>query len=432
MFILTLLLIVLLLISIFSLVITKRDFLSITFLTSVIFSLGTVFSLLGNNKWRVQINPITFLIIFVSICFIGLGEIIVKSNYPIHLEKRNYMYIKNNKKINILILFIALIVVYFSYKKLLEIAVIYGYSGNGSFLPYARNALLFGGYSIGYGLTILQYFILGLGFYSIFIFINNSMLYNGIRKKLIMNWSLLIILIPLVLINILTTARNGFIMIIVYILASFILISMFYGKKISVPSLFLKIMIGLIVFLSIFTFLGLSSGKILIDSFLDSIYLYGGSPIIALNEFLEAPVYNDIIGLESFTGIRGLLNRFFPNVNPGAYFLPSIAFENGTYTNIYTSFRSYIADFRFIGLFMIQFLIAFSYTFLVRFVLNRNTIKNVLFPIIPFFVYYVLYQLFAATITYALFSITQIFLFTFLVVFHLLSKKIRCTYKGLL
>jgi oligosaccharide repeat unit polymerase len=212
-------------------------------------------------------------------------------------------------------------------------------------------------------------------------------------------------------------------MYIVYALACIILLSIFYGKRLTIPSLLIKVAFGFLIFIVIFTFLGLLSGKVSNDSIVDSIYLYAGSPIIALNQYLGSPTHNNIFGYESFTGVRELLNRFFPSINPGLYFLPSIRIGNNVYTNIYTSFRSFIADFGYVGLLSIQFLIGLVYTIFTRYFLNKNSITNLFFPIAPLVVYYVIYQLFTATITYSILSISQIFIFLFLLMFQMFYKK---------
>ena len=187
-----------------------------------------------------------------------------------------------------------------------------------------------------------------------------------------------------------------------------------------------KVILAIVAFFIIFSFIG-ELRNIEEKDTENYFVLYAGSPIVALNSYLNEYIGpNDIFGEETLAGLRGTLNKFIPNIEQGNFFLEYTYFSNGDSTNVYSLIRSLIADYGYIGFMCMEIMIGIFYMCFLVIVRNKNYI---LFDIyFAMFIYYLVQQLFTPTIFTSFMSITQIALFAFIFFINFIlkfSKKIK-------
>ncbi|HFD1771432.1 TPA: O-antigen polymerase, partial [Enterococcus faecium] len=111
--------------------------------------------------------------------------------------------------------------------------------------------------------------------------------------------------------------------------------------------------ITLLVLIIVFVYLGNLKGWAG-KSITDTLSLYFGGSIAALNNFVGQGVHNNHSfdsGLETFLGVQDLFNRLNGNVSNVTRILPFTEIGNsGVMTNVYTAIRRYLSDFGLTGL----------------------------------------------------------------------------------
>jgi oligosaccharide repeat unit polymerase len=153
------------------------------------------------------------------------------------------------------------------------------------------------------------------------------------------------------------------------------------------------------------------------------VYLYSGSSIVALDKSINAyQKDNRFFGEESFYGLYGLFNRLGIGVPNNILHLPFVEVGNGHSTNIYTSIRSYIYDFGFSGMLIVQFLLGFISSYL-YILLKRYGNSIVYLYIYAVLIYGTVMQGIEEITLRDFMSITNVFFVLFLMIFYLLMRK---------
>lgn len=378
----------------------RKDFLSASFVTNVIFLMGIVFTIIGNKKWGIPINSKIVIIIFFSLLLILVGESVFTSNKKSTNIDVNITISRKILSLFIILFFVTFIVYIYSIFPIMR-SMGYGETRYGLFY-YMRNATLNDLIPRNYIFSIIFLFTQSMGYVSTFYLVLNNDKRNTIFH--------LLIIFAMIISFIIGTARINFIILGIY--TSALLIYKFREKDIL--KAFKTIIFIFIIVLILFSVLGRLRGFSTASSF-DNIIFYGGSSIGAFSMFIDEynSVINPHLGYETFTGLRTLLNRFYSDFNPGVRFLEFVVFPNGDRTNIYTGFRSYIADFGLLGNFIIMFMIGIVYSFM----RIKSKSKNYLWIIIySYYLSNLALLLFSAELTSMLFSITQIFQVGFIIV----------------
>lgn len=423
---LIILLVLLICIDIYIFKIVNKDYLSPSLITCCIYTVGTFFSILGNKKWEGNITFLTVLVIVTAVIFTLIGEIIIRgkwnNNNNNDNNKFNYKIIDIPLFITIIILGVSILACIYNYQNIREYLI----SDDNFSLFYLRNMMLNGNIQNNFILVILSFFAQAAGYIYLYIFITNTLLI-GIKNCLRKYFIHLIAVLPLIFLTIISTSRTGYINIFVFILVVYLLQSKRIGdKNFSMFNVVKKVILAIVAFFIIFSFIG-ELRNIEEKDTENYFVLYAGSPIVALNSYLNEYIGpNDIFGEETLAGLRGTLNKFIPNIEQGNFFLEYTYFSNGDSTNVYSLIRSLIADYGYIGFMCMEIMIGIFYMCFLVIVRNKNYI---LFDIyFAMFIYYLVQQLFTPTIFTSFMSITQIALFAFIFFINFIlkfSKKIK-------
>ncbi|MEK4326636.1 O-antigen polymerase [Paenibacillus sp. FSL R7-0312] len=405
-------------------------------LSSEMFTLSTLVALLNQKKWGVEYSAYTIIVILTGLIAFSIGAFFVKNiigkKKIVHQFKQENIYALNKKLIYIkpnvviLILFFMIIITFFHVKKTYEISLIMGNTGGFmTMLQYARIAYIYTDISVGNILAILGFMVGGLGYIFVFILIYNF-IYFG-KKSLKM-----IYFLPVIVYIILATMGTGRTVFIRFMVAILTIAVLLWFEKKNIKKLKMSYVIrilmiaifAVIAFFIAFQLLGTLTGKTGEASTLDMLSIYSGSSIPALNIFLDNNSVNgNIFGSESFHSLYSTLNKLGLNFPDDTIHLSFVDFINGYRTNIYTALRTYIFDFGYTGMILIQFIMG------VLFSLYYTNIKNgglnYIFIIIYGYLNYGLaIQAIEDELLRSFMSVTQIFELLFIVVFYrILIKK---------
>lgn len=361
------------------------------------FILSCLFIVPNVGNWNVDLSFKTVITICLGLLSFGFGEITVRRLYKTKLAYHDYKISrKSNEKIPaipinihnaILILSIIFmsIVTYFYYKQVLNIAYAAGYSPSSS-LPmlrfariattsldeFATNKILGQFVIISYSYTYLMLFVL---------------LYNLIYTKFQKKYLLYIIPIIIYLIQIiLTGGRTQFI----YLVSSAFLISVILyrfknGEKNDKNIKYIKIgLLTFVLMLLVFYLLGSYTGKTAKLNLFDTLSIYTGSSVVALDHFLKNPGNSsDFFGGSTLFGFYDILRIFdsdIPKLLKQAEFVGLGNYE----TNVYTSYMRYIKDFSFLGFVIIEIFLGLFYSalYLNLKIANKPSVNLIIYVII--------------------------------------------------
>jgi len=363
-------------------VLTEFDLLSPWVLLSLMFILSIVFIIPNIWNWEIDLSIYTILTITLGFFSFGFGEMNIRliskqNSYDIKKNKntKKWCPIIINKKILIFSIIIMTIVTYYYYQQVLRFAYAAGYDKGTafSFIRFARIATISEiKNTVSTNKLLGQFVILSYSYSHLILYV---LLYNIILCNFKKNIILHIFPIVIYLVQvILSGGRTGFL----YIVSSSLIIGMilhqikFNWKK----NIYYKYLIlGFFIFpatLGVFFLLGSLTGKTSIFNFYETLSVYIGSSIVALDNFLESGIRNNskIFGGNTLFGIYDFLRRLgfdIPYLNKAAEFTKVGNFK----TNIYTSYMRYIKDFTFFGLIIIEFFLGSLFS-LIYLIIKRN------------------------------------------------------------
>lgn len=300
--------------------------------------------LLFYESYQLSFSELTaFLLIAISLLITFTHVIANKIRFYSSLIKPEY----NITRFHILIITILfVIVIVINYLDLVRLASYTGYTGGlERIIQFARLAVN------GLGISRSRFSTYGT---LIARTITYVIIYISIYRTSTNLKTTKLTVIPILLylvIVITTTGRNEFIYLIVYIL---FLLLLFKNKhqKMRTSKVYFNVFLILIIGSFIFYLIGFLSGKSGLQSFLGTIFVYGGSSIYGLNNYLLNFRYNsENFGIETLGNFYQLLNMFGANLRYSEK-VPLEFIHHYHYfgTNIYTSFRRYLNDFNYIGL----------------------------------------------------------------------------------
>ncbi len=317
-------------------------------ISSLVFTLNAV-------KWDTEISIETVLLIISALLIFGMGS---RSKVSFYYGKKrptkevdqiiNY----NIKPSVILILFaVGIVVDFVIYRRAMQILT--GRATIRNMLFTLRVALADDA-KWGTGISILREGYYAIGYSSIFAYcVNVSDDFKATWKK----WGYILLpAIPMLIAMFLSTGRTGFIRVVCVIFITLITL-VGYRKRIKLGKFF---RIGILVFvllLFVFFQLGKATGKSQIFSAFDTLSIYVGSSIGALDGYLKNPVsYSNSFGGETLYGFRRIARFFDERIIATPIPLPFHRVIHGYNTNVYTALRRYINDFGIGGMYIIMFL----------------------------------------------------------------------------
>ena len=348
-----------------SLKFVKGDILSPLALSYESFFISAFVAAIGMILWGNDINVQTFFTVLVSLMFFSVGFLLVP--FPKRRNRRadNKGYIIIDRKISLFFLLWNIIILCLTFIKTLQIAKGVNETADlSNMLHYARNAYLFSDASLGIILSLAGFSVVAIGYFYTYIVINN-MIYKKRGKRIVgldilLNCSIIFVSL---LLNTLSSSRTFLIKWLVVVIV-FYFYTMKFKNKISSFNILKIIKIALclvgvlVLFFLMFQLLGMATGKTGTLTIMRMLYLYSGAALPALAESLKIYKYDGrIFGEESLYGFYSLLNHFGLNIPNDTAHLPFVTLADGSTTNIYTSLRTYLYDFGYIGMFIVQLIL---------------------------------------------------------------------------
>ncbi len=342
----------------------RRDILSPWTIACAVFLVSTTIAILNRDRWGVEIQPATVLVVLGGLLALGAGELAVNHAFdgwrpargtdadavrPATIEVPAIPLL-------LFVLFLAAVAYGFFWR-------IYGISlegGNpGGFalmLKYARERLLQPGVTIGRVWGHLTLFSRMAGLVFLYIFLSNGV-NGGFRLRRLLE---LAPVLAYVAIGILGTGRTFFIELLASgVVMGFLLLRTRKGWESSARHTMTFIaasFAALAVFFLLFTLTGYLTGKSQLRGAYDTISYYAGMSIPSLDAYLAAPPTGGTFGGETLYGLRDILRTLGFDVEQTKRTLEFVSF-NGFNGNVYTALRRYIQDFGMLGMLAMQFLV---------------------------------------------------------------------------
>jgi len=353
-----LLLISLLFIVFIYILILKHSFVSPTVAYVLPFAFSSTILLLDYFIWKIDISQKTYLLIIASVLFLSLGELYGNFIFKNKTRKnKSIKVLQPNIKFTYLCIILIMITLYFYSNFVINVAK-----------ANLNNAITllsaYRGAEKDMSLTLK----IGVGISSVLAY---YYLYSFIQNYIFLNIKKFIYLIPFTLYILIIVLSSDRIDILFYFIFSIVVYYIFLKIKFKSTKVLNKKRITNIFILIILVFvsfylLGFLTGKSLRLNFMETINIYAGSPIIALNNYHNNFNYNfSNFGSETLHNENNFLNIIFNIKSSGNQFLEFTNIK-GTeyYTNIYTNIRRLLNDYNYFGLFFIQFLTGFLYSIL--------------------------------------------------------------------
>lgn len=347
---------------------SKRTFISIGFLTCIMFLVSALVLLLNNVKWKYAMSDRAFIVLLVSLFMVCLGEICsnIFGRYSFKLGRTKSIDIDNYYKsknysvsdafyIASIVVIIITAIMYFR-----ELQLIINQSGFSPILNLSayRHAKVIEGVSDSVLVSIFKEISYCLCLFYIYIFINGSR-----NKKYI---------VPALLYSVIVVISSGRAQFI-YIIAAIISFIYFYFLDHEKPSKYIvrKMLrfsiLSVVIFLGAFYLLGLLTNKSdLYSSAFENISIYLSSSYLSLDEYLNNHIYNiNDFGTHTFFAIINLVRKFGVDLAPSVRnnYLEFLYFPNmGHTTNVYTYIGRLYHDYSYAGTFLISFVLGWVYT----------------------------------------------------------------------
>lgn len=377
----------------FAYVSSNRTFISVSLLTGIMFFLSTIVLIINNRKWKFELSFDTFVVMFLSLMCIMVGELVARVMYLKGKDtvryRQNSNYVVSNRFF-VFSIFIVIVTVVLYFIEVRTISSVYGEGAITGIADY-RKAKVGLGISDNVFVSILKEISYCFCIVYIYIFI------NGNRKKKY--------LIPIILYLIIILLSSGRAQII-YIIAAVLVILYHYFRENKKPNkliIFKMIKIStvlLVLFLVSFYALGFLTGKSSIYSgAFENISVYLSSSIMAVDSFIKSFQYNmSNFGNRTLFGIISFLRRFGIDIAPNIRdnYLPFIYFPNMHHTtNVYTYLGRLIYDYNVVGTYIVSFGIGYIYT-KVWLKISYRKYKNLLFVLLMYASYFypVIYSIF--------------------------------------
>jgi oligosaccharide repeat unit polymerase len=378
----------------------KKDIANPSLIFIAVYLISIFCAIINIKNWGIDMDIRTFLILLIGgLEFVFISVLI--NNY--YNKKFNY----NNenteiKEIKIDLFKIILIYIY-SIAVLIILAInVFKIAGHyGTFNNLSQALTLFKQHtsysideSLPHYLLLLEKPIIIFAYLFLYFFINNLFSKKRTLKENIKKyWHYLIPVFCYIIQEFLSSNR---LTILSLICAATVYSMILYNKKnnwekeFSVKSIF-KLFIILIIVLCLFFVSASFIGRINNNGLVDYITLYAGGSIECLNQFIKNPIESsNIIGKESFYYlIKNLYDYKIIHLNNMYTIHLEFRYYNSTMIgNVYTAYRRWIYDFGYIGMFILQGIMALFFNiYYNRIKYSKMKTKNFSIIIYGFMIY---------------------------------------------
>lgn len=328
----------------------RRDIFLPVFIYNSVWLISAVCTFVLIKKLDIVITYNTQFIIILSTLFFNI-PFFINTSQTIGLNKKKII-LDISFFIQIIILLVTLFFIYILYQEIYKISILSGNASKSisSILSYSRYGRTHE--NITFGRKVANILRLNYALCTVCgMVLVNKILYKTFKKKDIL---LIIIIVFSTGICIFSGGRVDIINQLIILVGIYIIeYTKIYKKNLRLLKIVLIITIILVL---LFILQGIFLlNRIEKTQILDNIYLYLGSPIVALNEYLNGRVggiKNLYFGSNTFLPIYGFISHFI-NIENNLEFFPPIEIMK---SNVYTSIFPYLVDFGIIGMLVVQFL----------------------------------------------------------------------------
>ena len=369
----------------------KKELTSPSIIFCLTYTLSIFCALLNIKNWNINFHINTFLVLLIGgIIFVTTSNIIYsiynkkyKNNKPLKINK-----IEVPRIILMILVFYDIIILLILLKNVLMIAAKYG---DFNTLPQALN--LYKNFTSYEGvarlpnyLTILLKPLMAGAYIGILVFVNNF-IYNKMNKiKKDDNYKYLIFPLLYVIERYLESNRGATLNLLIALIVIIILIwsiSNNWKKIIQFKTILLLGLSGILALFVFYLSAGIS-GRVTDKKPFDYITMYVGGSIECFNLWMQEPdevrvVHGEYTFSRTISDLNeiGITDYKLENIN----YSKRLFYEDVFIGNIYTSYRSWIHDYGYIGAIILQIILASIITILYC-VIRFNTTKNQLFFIL--------------------------------------------------
>lgn len=432
-----LLLVLLLFLTIFSIVLCNGDMLEPAAFSVESFILVTLigFCYNGFTNYDISIGTVFIVITALAIYMIGYFGVkcLLQAGGYIKFSKKIRTFHMPNKRLSVFLFAVEMLSFYRTFQATYSIARTINAGANlSNMLEYTRNAYLFTDASMGLLTSVLSFYTISISYFYTYALIRSCLEDRkfNFKKLLDCKLELLMVLVSLVS-GMFGTGRTFLIKYIVFLFATFYYLRFFKDrvKRFSIKKMvgtLKKMIVAVVVFFALFQLMGITTNKTGRISAVDMLYEYSGSSVVAFDRSIKSYEYDGrFFGEESFYGLYGFLNSFGADIPNDILHLPFVDVGEGVRTNIYTSLRTYLYDFGFAGMYIVQFLLgvvsAVMYVLLYR--MDDQPIYMLIYGIL---LYGTAMQGIGEITLRNFMSITNVFVILFFTMLYILTqKKIR-------
>ena len=331
------------------------------------------FAMLTMERWSLPMDLKGWLYLFsamLSFCVAGgWGYYQVFKNKEISVSSsRHRQVLKSNNLVMFVLLFLVVVMAYFSYKEVYDLSVFLGnQDGPMNMIRTIRPAIEAQEVSMSRWMSYRMLFAQMVAYVYLYVFLAN---FFGAGFRL-GSLKLLLPVVAYLPFVILTTGRMEFLIFLIYM---FIVAAILYQKNEGYTlrgskKLIISLSAGVVAFIGLFLLMGYFTGKTVTEDRTPFVILshYAGVSIPAFSAAVEYPVLEDgYIGSHTLLGVYRVLEKFGILNNGIDIFLPFIDFD-GIDTNIYTAEWRYYLDYGFTGMLVIMGIMGLGYTLLYNF-----------------------------------------------------------------
>ena len=336
-----------LLITIAAYYMSRKNILAPAVIICAVFSLSSFFVTLNEKKWDfvISIDTFSYLIVAILLTLIGIyfGEK-VKFTTRNCIRNQSAFSISSDIYIGsmwmIIISIICLFIIYRYFQHQYSTSLSLGNSAGIVGMIYTLRSHVYDEeiFQLGIVLNIGISFMRASGFISLFLFM------NMLVTKRKVGWRYIVPIIAIVIYNILTTGRSGFIGLICAILYNAYYCLQRKGYIIKPGKILKNTILGFVIFIILFWQLGNLSGKSEVLTFWDTMSIYIGSSILCFDTVIGNTDTYNFVGTNSFKGVYNILNTFGLDVTTVSNHLDKVRW-NGYSSNVFTAFNPYYLDF---------------------------------------------------------------------------------------
>lgn len=381
-----LLILILFVVFLLSYVLSGRDIFSPTNITLLVFLFGAIVASIGLLSWNnISFTGIAIIVLLFSLASMLCGEMVSGCFYKkSYITQQNLNYNDDCKPLRKSIYFfnnvVCLLTLFFYYRRVLEIALKYGYQGH-HFLQYVRSGLLSGEHN-GAILSCMITWCKVSAYFSVYYFIKSCFL-SGLKRTIATRWHCLICVAVLSIIFYLSSSRFNFIKLISFTAFCYVMLYKETStEKIRIRKIIALFVISVLLIVLMFFLMGKSRASFSVGNAFNKLIVYTGSSIPLLDYGITHRNLNscDVIAGRTLNAVWGILKTLGLTKKDSLKFLNLVQLNEIYESNVYTMQYNLLMDYGFIGLLVIEFFIGFFYGIAYkRCVLKKSDIGNIFY-----------------------------------------------------